>query len=131
MDYQIENGILVKYTGNGGDVVIPEGVMQIKDASRFFRDGVFENCLSLTSIKLPKSLNDIGNRSFYGCKNLTSVVIPNGVKRIGESAFYDCKKLDNITISDSLTYIGNDAFATDFDDEDFDLLDDDNLDIDF
>ena len=28
-DFQIENGVLVKYTGNGGDVVIPEGVTSI------------------------------------------------------------------------------------------------------
>ena len=25
-DFEIENGVLVKYTGAGGDVVIPDGV---------------------------------------------------------------------------------------------------------
>ncbi len=28
-DFIIENGVLVKYTGNGGDVVIPDGVTDI------------------------------------------------------------------------------------------------------
>ena len=28
-DFEIENGVLVKYTGAGGDVVIPDGVTSI------------------------------------------------------------------------------------------------------
>ena len=53
----IENGVLTKYVGPGGDVVIPEGVTSIGDSS-------FRGCTSLTSI---------GNMAFYGCGSLTSV----------------------------------------------------------
>ncbi len=39
-DFIIENGVLKKYTGPDGDVVIPEGVVEIgKDA---FREGKTE-----------------------------------------------------------------------------------------
>lgn len=30
-DFVIENGVLTKYVGSGGDVVIPEGVTEIGD----------------------------------------------------------------------------------------------------
>ena len=32
-DFVIENGVLEKYTGPGGDVVIPEGVTSIGDSA--------------------------------------------------------------------------------------------------
>jgi hypothetical protein len=44
MDYEsnfvIENGILTKYTGPGGDLVIPEGVKHIRDYTGTFPDDV-------------------------------------------------------------------------------------------
>ena len=39
-DFIIENGVLTKYVGPGGDVVIPAGVTEIKNGS-FARGGVF------------------------------------------------------------------------------------------
>ena len=45
---------MTKYTGNGGDVVIPKGVTAI------------------------------GEYAFGGCTGLTSVVIPDSVTSIGE-----------------------------------------------
>ena len=79
-DFQIENGVLVKYTGNGGDVVIPEGV------------------------------TSIGDWAFYECSSLTSVTIPDGVTSIEDDAFRYCENLTSVTISDSVTSIGDWAF---------------------
>ncbi len=44
-DFQIEDGILIKYTGKGGDVVVPNGVTEIAL-------GAFEECSSLTSVTM-------------------------------------------------------------------------------
>ncbi len=79
-DFTIEEGVLTKYNGSGGSVVIPNGVTSIDD------------------------------RAFYSCDNLTSVTIPNGVTSIGWGAFYGCINLKNVDIPDSVTSIGDSAF---------------------
>ena len=66
-DFEIENGVLVKYTGAGGDVVIPDGVTSIGDSA-------FDRCRSLTSIIIPNSVTSIGNGAFSGCQNIKIAV---------------------------------------------------------
>ena len=85
-DFVIENGVLKKYQGQGGDVVIPEGVTSIG----FW---AFSDCSSLASVVIPEGVTSIGAAAFYGCKGLASVVIPEGVTSIGASAFSGCKGL--------------------------------------
>ena len=101
--FVIENGVLKEYKGQGGDVVIPEGVTSIND-------GAFYKCSSLTSIVIPEGVTSIGNWAFNGCSSLTSVVIPEGVTSIGDSAFAGCSSLTSIVIPESVTSIGDSAF---------------------
>ena len=75
-DFEIKNGVLVKYTGAGGDVVIPDGVTGIGDHA-------FCECTSLTSITVPNGVTTIGDYMFHSCKSLTSVTIPDSVTSIG------------------------------------------------
>ena len=65
-DFEIKDGVLVKYNGNSADVVIPYGV------------------------------TSIGYLAFKGCRELTSVVIPDSVTSIGNWAFDDCGRLAGI-----------------------------------
>ena len=51
-DFQIEDGVLIRYTGKDKDVVIPDGVTRI-GAKAFF------SCRSLTSITIPDSMTSI------------------------------------------------------------------------
>ncbi len=64
-----EYGVLVKYKGDGGDVVIPNGVTGIGDF-------VFSYCSSLTSIGIPEGVTSIGDGAFMWCGSLTSIEIP-------------------------------------------------------
>lgn len=121
-DFIIVNGVLKKYTGPGGDVVIPEGVTEIGNwafadcerlASVVFPDSVtsigmsaFNGCNSMKTVKLPKQVTDIGNWAFYGCSALTSVDIPGSVTNIGKRAFLNCQELQYSTF-DGGNYLGN------------------------
>jgi len=69
------------------------------------------NCTVLQSIKLPSTLNEIGDYAFYNCASLRELVLNNdGLKEIGENAFYCCSSLQSITFPSTLTDIGNCAF---------------------
>ena len=86
-EFLIENHVLVKYTGAGGDVAVPEDVTEI--GPRAFADAV-----GLKTVILPESLKKIGADAFLNCSNLENLVIPAGVKTIGGFAFVGCSKLD-------------------------------------
>ncbi len=103
-DFEIINGILVKYKGEGGDVVIPDGVTAIAQEAFHMRS-------SITSVTIPNSVTSIGNSAFRYCRELTGITIPNSVTSIGEQAFEFCYSLVDVTIPDSVTSIGNYAFS--------------------
>ena len=103
-DFAIENGVLTKYTGKGGSVVIPDGVTIIGKAA-------FRKCKSLTDVTIPNGVTSIGDYAFDGCMSLTDIAIPNGVTDIGFSAFAWCQGLTSVNIPDSVASIGDSAFC--------------------
>lgn len=103
-DFDIRDGVLYKYKGNGGDVVIPDGVTSIGNYAFYY-------CKSLTSVSIPNSITSIGDGAFVDCDSLTCVSIPNSVFSIGDSAFYGCDSLTSVSIPNSVTSIGDSAFC--------------------
>ena len=102
-DFEIREGVLYKYIGPGGDVVIPDGVTGIGcDA--------FKECTNLQSVVIPKGVTGIGYYLFNECTNLQSVVIPEGVTHIGYNAFRECTSLTEIMIPNGVTHIEFGAF---------------------
>lgn len=102
--FSMLNDILVKYTGSGGYVVIPESVTLIAPSA-------FQDCTTLTGVVIPGSVKEIDAWAFDGCTNLTDLTISDGVEKIGQQAFWDCTNLTSVTIPDSVTLIDMDAFA--------------------
>ena len=81
-EFDATNDILVRYTGNGGSVVIPDGIWQIDPCA-------FRSCAALTSVIIPAGVGRIETEAFCGCTALTEVVLPNSVWDIGFRAFAD------------------------------------------
>ena len=91
-DFMIENGVLRRYNGPGGDVVIPEGVIAIGNFA-------FSDCTGLTSVTIPDGVREINSYACSGCTSLTSVTIPNSVKEIGYYAFSGCTSLTSVEVA--------------------------------
>ena len=71
-DFVIENGVLKKYRGPGGDVVIPDGV------------------------------TSIGNLAFIHCRGLKNIVIPQSVTELGKAVISDCDKLELLWVKNNV-----------------------------
>ena len=88
-EFEINGTTLTGYTGNGGTVVIPEGVTTIGDRA-------FSGCTGLTEVVIPDSVTTIGYYAFWFCRSLTNVIIPNSVTTIGDYAFWGCPCKEDI-----------------------------------
>lgn len=64
---------------------------------------------TLKTIKLPKTLKNIGNGAFYGCEYLQEIEIPENVKHIPSEAFRDCSMLEKVVLPEGLETIGSDS----------------------
>ena len=104
-DFQIEQGVLIRYTGSGEEAVIPEGVAVIGEKAFF-------NCTGLKSVVIGNSVTSIGNWAFFNCKTLDAVRIPDSVTHIGEGAFSYCIRMKTVVIPDSVTCIEAGAFES-------------------
>lgn len=103
-EFDIEDTMLMKYYGNGGKVVIPEGVTDI-----FFE--VFTNMHIITEISVPGSTPELASFTFEGCSGLTEATLGEGLCVIGLGAFRNCTALKKIILPRSLKVIENLAFS--------------------
>lgn len=123
----IRFGLLKKYNGEGGDVVIPEEVTRI-DSNAFLipdkltgitlppemtriQEKTFAGCGSLKKVDFPKELEEIGAAAFSGCKQLESIDLPESVTEIASSAFSGCKSLKEVRVPSEVVELADNVFA--------------------
>ena len=109
--FSMDGGILsfneAYYNGNG-ELQVPDTIGGVTVTA--LADGCFENCTSLTSVKLPDSLQAIGENAFKGCTSLRGIEVPESVILISEGAFSGCSALEAVCIYDGIRSIGTGAF---------------------
>lgn len=100
--FEVENDMIVKYYGNGGDIVLPSGVKDI-----FFE--VFSMRKDITSVVIPGSIEEITPFVFERC-SLKKLVINEGVKSISLGSFLDCISLETVYLPKTIKEISRRAF---------------------
>ncbi len=128
----------IEYGEYEGDIVIPNVVKEAEDqyADKYKVVGVdnsaFAQTKYLKSVKLPPSIETIGDSAFFLSSvvqvelpmgnlkligesvfeqsKIDSIDIPSTVKVIGKNAFYNCVNLKSVVFHEGLTSIGNGAF---------------------
>lgn len=126
-EFEIKNGVLIKYTGSSSNVTIPNTVKTIGDSAFMSKSKIksvtiptsvtkieefaFAYCYNLATINIPDTVTSIGNSAFNSCIKLKTLKLPNKLKSISENTFSGCRELKSIIIPDSVTEIKPAAFS--------------------
>lgn len=96
--YTVKDGAvtIVKYTGPGGDVNIPEKINGLPVT--IIGDGAFAGCVKLTGVTIPSSVTTINFNAFTSCEGLTIVKIPPSVTKLAANPFSSCSGLMSISV---------------------------------
>ena len=89
-------------------VNIPEEIDGIP--VRKITSGAFNNCVLLTQLIIPDSVEEIGNNAFYGCSSLKEIKLPAKIKTIDISMFTQCINILEVFIPDEVETIKSGAF---------------------
>lgn len=106
-DFEIENGVLTKYKGKGGKVVVPKNVTVI-GAKAFSYDWSMRR--TINEVVFEGNITEIGEGAFDGCYNMDRIDLPSSVRKIGKDAF-SSTGFANITLPARLESIGSGAFS--------------------
>lgn len=126
-DYEIENGVLIKYWGWDSDleeeffeenenydpstvefkIVMPAGMGVTTIGENAFNDA------RVKCVVLPEGVETIGNFAFHSADTLEIVILPSTVKTIENNAFAhgECNVLRYVNLPDSIESIGINAFT--------------------
>lgn len=115
-DFEIKGNKIVHYIGNGGSIIIPNGVDELDELNfcKYSSQGYdFETKSKITSIYIPKTVKRIHEDTFSDMVNLNRVVFEDAseLREIPKYAFSGCKSLKRITIPKSVTSIDSWAFC--------------------
>lgn len=112
VDYKYPDATIDKNTS--GPITIPSEVEGLKVTA--IHSYAFKDCINITQVTIPSSVESIGSSTFSDCTSLTTVALGNGVKKLDSYVFFGCSSLSTITGIQSLEYIGSNAFDDSYSD---------------
>ena len=84
--------------------------MKLPNTIQEIGDGAFSGCYLLENINIPESVKSIGDGAFSGCSSLKSINIPKALVSIGSRAFERCISFQEIEIPNEIPEIGESPF---------------------
>ena len=84
--------------------------IQLPSTIESFEKESFAYCNSLETITMPSNLKEIGNNAFEHCVQLTNISLPTNLTKIGSNAFKNCEGITTLTLNQNLEYIDSNAF---------------------
>jgi len=106
-DFEIKDGVLIKYKGKGGKVVVPKEVTVV-GKNAFSHDRIMRS--EITEVSFEGQVTEIGDAAFEGCYNIKSMVLPQSLKKIGKDAFA-CLGATTLELPRGGVFISDGAFA--------------------
>lgn len=84
--------------------------IKIPDSVETIGNGAFRHCQNLERITLPSALQTLSTVTFYNCTALSEVTFPASLKTIESSAFSGCRNLSEVELPASLKAIQSYVF---------------------
>lgn len=91
LDFEIMDGVLVKYKGKGLQVIVPPHVQKIGN-------GAFKGKKEIVKIQLPKGITEIQSNAFQNCAALEQINLPQSIEFYGSNLFGGCTNLKYVKV---------------------------------
>lgn len=78
--------------------------------TRILSSFTFKDCTQLASIVIPKNIDKIIEKAFYGCTSLKSIILPENIEIVEDNAFNGCSNLTNLIINNKIKSFGSLVF---------------------
>ena len=88
-DFIISGGFITGYVGDGGDVVIPEGIVGIEE-------GAFRKNDNITNLVISENCVSLESFAFSQCSELKTVVFEGDMEKVGMMSFIGCPMLESV-----------------------------------
>ncbi|MCR5725967.1 MAG: leucine-rich repeat domain-containing protein [Lachnospiraceae bacterium] len=102
-DFYISGKILVRYMGDEEQIKLPKEVEIIGERCFFGNE-------RLKVVTCPENLTEIREQAFEGCVALQNVILSDKLKRVEREAFAECKKMLKCNLPVTVEYVGKYAF---------------------
>lgn len=99
---------LKKYTGRDEVVEIPPYIANVPVTE--IASCAFQNNQYVAEIRIPETVQTIGNRAFENCISLKALHLPEGVSKLYSATFKGCTALKEINIPDGIVELKKNTF---------------------